>query len=50
MVLVRAAAKDELGEIVALEASRDTRRWLCETGADWHARAMADPDQGFVAE
>ena len=48
-MLVRAAATDELDEIVALEASRDTVRWICETGADWHARAMADPDQEHLA-
>ncbi|GAA3387980.1 hypothetical protein GCM10020369_32450 [Cryptosporangium minutisporangium] len=29
-----------------MESAPDTSDWLGSTGTDWHARALADPDQG----
>jgi len=45
MVLLRPTAEADLDSVVALEAARDTSRWLAETGRAWHTRALSDPDQ-----
>ena len=44
-MILRATTEADLDRVVALEAAPDTSHWLAETGRDWHARSLADPDQ-----
>lgn len=45
MLSLRPTAEADLPALVAWEAERDTRRWLGDTGPDWHRRALGDPTQ-----
>lgn len=45
MVILRGTIEADLDSVVALEAAPDTSHWLAETGRDWHARTLVDPDQ-----
>jgi diamine N-acetyltransferase len=48
MLALRPSTEDDLRNLTGWEAEPDTALWLGETGAAWHARALADPDQDHL--
>jgi diamine N-acetyltransferase len=48
MLTLRPSTADDLHDLASWEAEPDTALWLGETGPDWHARALADPDQDHL--
>jgi diamine N-acetyltransferase len=48
MLTLRPSAVGDLGDVTGWEAEPDSALWLGETGAGWHSRALADPDQDHL--
>lgn len=48
MLTIRPTTADDVNHVVTLEGAAETAEWLGETGALWHEKALADPDQEHV--
>ncbi|MUL42043.1 GNAT family N-acetyltransferase [Streptomonospora sp. PA3] len=48
MLNLRPTTEADLPQLTRWEADAGTSVWLGTTGADWHAEALADPDQEHV--